>query len=100
MELLYRLLSKRGYKLTQFELAPLEFVGDVDESRDELLLDDVVASIAAHPGVVPLVRPMPTAGELQASIERHLHGSKDPTPPMDPADELRNALAELRRSLA
>ncbi|HUG45308.1 MAG TPA: hypothetical protein VMK31_02195 [Sphingomicrobium sp.] len=68
-------MFRRPFPLAHFEPAPMEFD---EQSRDE----ELPAS--------------PTAGELCKSIERHL-GCKAGG---DPVEELRNALAELRRSLA
>jgi hypothetical protein len=99
MDFLLRLLPMRGFTLPRFNLVPLEFDGDPGEDRGELILDDVIASIG-QPTIVAPVQPMPTAGELQATIERHLNGSTSAMPRMEPADELRHALTELRRSLA
>jgi hypothetical protein len=72
----------------------------------ELLLDDALAAPAADARVVQLfaAAPLPTAGELQARIERHL-GSRPAQPPeplrlvADDSDALHEALAALRRSL-
>ncbi|HVL79573.1 MAG TPA: hypothetical protein VM346_09855 [Sphingomicrobium sp.] len=68
---------------------------------DELVLDDVLASLSPDSRVVRLFQPveLPTAGELQATIDRHLRaGGKLNTPP-DATHALHDALAELRRSL-
>lgn len=95
------LLHRRSLPLPAFELAPLEFDPEAgtDDSADTLILDEVVASIAADSTVVRLVAAVPTAGELRDSIERHLRSHpQDPIP--DAADELRSALAELKQSLA
>lgn len=68
-------------------------------TSDELLLDDILIKIEPHSRVVQLFDPdaMPTAGELQARIERHLNGPPRPVP--DAAQALNSALTELRRSL-
>lgn len=69
-------------------------------AEDELLLDDVLASIDPDSRVVQLFDPkaMPTAGELQERIDRHLRG--DPVQPIpDATRELHEALAALRQSL-
>lgn len=99
MDFLLRLLPRRGFTLPRFNLVPFEFDGDPGEDCGELILDDVVTCIG-HPTIVTPVQPIPTAGELQATIERHLNGPKNAMARMDPADELRHALTELRRSLA
>ena len=83
---------RRDFRLPAFDLAPLEF--DLEELADELLLTTAVASGAA--GVVHLVHPHPTPGELNARIQHHLDRAR---PPQDAAGELRDALADLRRSL-
>jgi hypothetical protein len=68
---------------------------------EELLLEDVLASPAADSRVVQLFgdRPIPTAGELQANIVRHLEQRGSPLRQPDAASALSAALAELRRSL-
>ena len=93
--------ARKQFALPDFELLPLEFEPGQAEEADELLLDRAVS----RPGpanVVALVQPLPTAGELRASIERHLSergGESAADRPADAAEELRSALAELRRSL-
>ena len=66
----------------------------------ELLLDTEIAHFGPGSRVVRLFEPsaIPTAGELQARINRHLTGFTQPAPP-DASQELYDALAELRRSL-
>lgn len=71
------IFAGRRFRLAQFEPVPMEFEGQW----------------VAQDGVQ-----LPTAGELHLSIERHL--SNEGAGDTDAADELRNALAELRRSLA
>ena len=69
--------------------------------QDELLLDDILREIAPDSRVVQLfdAARMPTAGELQANIDRHLR-SAGRTPAQDDASQaLHDALSELRRSL-
>lgn len=95
-----RLWQRSQFSLPPFELAPLEFEVEAGEPLDELLLDEVVASIGRDADAVAVTQPMPTAGELRDSIERHLRGSRHGAPAVDAADELRQALAELRRSIA
>lgn len=87
------------FSLPPFELAPLEFEAQAGEPFDELLLDEVVARIGPDADAVAVTQPMPTAGELRDSIERHLRGARHNAPAVDAADELRQALAELRRSI-
>jgi hypothetical protein len=113
---------------TSFELPPLEFeeieelvltdadrlrlVPSVDElvltdadrfrqAVDELVLDDILAKLGPDSRVVRLFDPgaMPTPGQLNARIERHLHGTPSPAAPMDASQALYEALSELRRSL-
>lgn len=67
----------------------------------ELLLDDALDEPAEQSRVVQLFgrQPLPTAGELQASIARHLEHRESPAAAPDAAAALSAALAELRRSL-
>ncbi len=95
-----RLFARREFTLPDFDLQPLEF--DADGSSTELLLDRVVESGTGESNVISLARPLPTAGELHKSIELHLEaarGRDSHDSPPTPAEELRSALAELRRSL-
>jgi hypothetical protein len=96
-----RLLARRAFPLPQFDLQPLAFELGAG-CGDELLLDRVVAPSEEHSNVVALGEPLPTAGELRDSIERHLQTTKDcPAAPQapDPVAELREALSELRSAL-
>ena len=93
MPILDQLFARRAFPLAPFELVPLEF--DKEHEAGELLLDQPVTHVApSTPCAVP------TAGELRESIERHLRDAEAGARRTDAADELRNALAELRRSLA
>lgn len=67
---------------------------------EALLLDDVLAELAPDSRVVRLFEPaaIPTAGELRARIDRHLHGAAEQAPP-DASADLHLALDVLRRSL-
>ena len=68
----------------------------------ELLLDDVLAELAPDSRVVRLFdrAAMPTPGELQARIDRHLDSrGQVPRPQPDASVALHDALADLRRSL-
>ncbi len=68
----------------------------------ELLLDDPLPAAEADSRVVQLFAPgrMPTAGQLQRRIDRHLAGEQRmPPTSQDASDALSEALAELRRSL-
>ena len=69
------------------------------EVDDALLLDDILAELAPDSRVVRLFDPaaMPTAGELQSRIDRHLDASAAHS--VDAAQALHDALAELRRSI-
>ena len=95
MMLLHRLSRRGRFRLPQFDLAPLRFA--LEEEPEELLLDAPLATPGQAP-VQHLVRPNSTPGELVNSIERHLE-SRRANPPADAAEELKNALADLRRSL-
>ena len=70
-----------------------------DES--ELVLDDILAELGPDSRVVRLFDPsaMPTPGQLNARIERHLRDGQEPAAPADASNALHEALAELRRSL-
>jgi hypothetical protein len=77
---------------------------DLSRASDEpLVLDDVIAELGPDSRVVRLFDPaaMPTAGELNQRIARHLvRGAPSaPPPPHDASGALHEALAELRRSL-
>ena len=64
---------------------------------DPLVLDDILEELGADSRVVRLFDPaaMPTPGQLNARIERHLVRDI----PQDASQALHDALAELRRSL-
>ncbi len=68
---------------------------------DALELDDVLAELAPDSRVVQLFDPsaMPSPGQLQARIDRHLRGGTSHSPPPDASEALFAALADLRRSL-
>ena len=72
-----------------------------DGECGELLLDDILAELRPDARVVRLfdVNAMPTPGQLQASIDRHLSSADTRSAPPDASDALHHALAELRRSL-
>jgi hypothetical protein len=65
----------------------------------ELILDDVLEEVAPDSRVVRLFDPsaMPTPGQLQERIDRHLGGLAEAPP--DASQALHEALDELRRSL-
>jgi hypothetical protein len=82
------------------ELAETPVVEDAgSEEAGELLLEDALPAPEPDSRVVRLFDParMPTAGELQARIERHLRSPARPLP--DATQELHDALAALRQSL-
>jgi hypothetical protein len=72
---------------------------------DELVLDDILAELGPDSRVVRLFdraampTQMPTPGQLNARIERHLGEGSSPTATPDASQALYSALAELRRSL-
>ena len=97
MSFMHRIRGRRAFPLPPFDLTPLEFAMD---EEDELLLDQVFPAGGDPSRAVPMVVPVPTAGELHASIERHLKAlPKLSEAKKDASEELRDALAELRRSL-
>lgn len=69
--------------------------------EEPLVLDDVLAELGPDSRVVRLFDPrtMPTPGQLNDRIERHLLGEAAPAAPQDASQALHDALAELRRSL-
>lgn len=106
---LQRIASPAQFALTRFEATGWEMdelLLTLDDrlleptAADELLLEDLLERPDADSRVVQLFDcRMPTAGELQARIERHLRsGSPAPVVP-DASAELQEALASLRRSL-
>ena len=106
---LRRLAPEPQFLLPEFDPAPVELseaVRDVEDTPvmvgegDELILDDVLGEIAPNSRVISLFDPatMPTAGELQSRIERHLLGPDVPAPP-DATGDLHDALRALRQSL-
>ena len=70
-------------------------------AEEPLVLDDVLAALEPDSRVVRLFdrAAMPTAGQLNARIERHLERGAPPAPPQDASQALHDALADLRRSL-
>ncbi len=83
--------------LDQLLIEPVEL-----EAVAELLLDDPLTAPAPESRVVQLFAGgrMPTAGQLQRRIDRHLaEGERPPVVTKDASDALSEALAELRRSL-
>jgi hypothetical protein len=70
-------------------------------AAEPLILDDVLADVSSDSRVVRLFDPaaMPTPGQLQARIDRHLDGGTSHSPSPDASEALLEALADLRRSL-
>jgi hypothetical protein len=101
MAFLTRLLARREFPIPQFDLAPLAFELQRDDN-DELLLNRPVVAAKGDSSIIALPDAARTPGELRESIERQLRLVRDDDPPLleqDAVDELREALAELRRSL-
>ena len=105
----------RRYPLPVFELPGWEAEPEVLEltELEPLVLQDALPAPDPDSRVVQLFarQPLPTAGELKARIDAHLEGQphRQPTPaaggevvslPVDASAALRNAIADLRRSLA
>lgn len=69
--------------------------------QDPLLLDDILAELEPDSRVVRLFDPaaMPTPGQLNHRIERHLATDSSAPAPNDASEALHEALEELRRSL-
>ena len=91
-------------KLTIAQLADELVLTDADRLHplsEELMLDDILAELGPDSRVVRLFDPaaMPTAGQLNARIEQHLHGTPSPAAPADASQALYDALSELKRSL-
>lgn len=70
-------------------------------AEEILVLDDILAELEPNSRVVRMFDPiaMPTPGQLNARIERHLVGDAPPVAPQDASQALHEALAALRRSL-
>jgi len=85
-ELLLRLEDRLGLQLA---------------ASDELLLDDPLVPADPESRVVQLFRsvPLPTAGEMQGRIERHLSARGAEAVAPDASGELYEALAALKNSL-
>lgn len=102
MSFLPHLFARSTFSLSEFELAPLDFCEEASAELAELLLDQPLAETAPSSTVVAFPRAIPTPGEMHETIERHLEARETTVPalaPASPAEELRLALAELRRSL-
>jgi hypothetical protein len=99
------------FALQPFEAVALPECAEMDElvltdadrlnADDELVLDDVLASLGEGSRVVRLFDPsaMPPPGELKARIDRHLDGPDDALLSPDASKALHEALSELRRTL-
>ena len=93
--------------LPMFKLEAIPLTMDDDDDDDELLLDNPTPTPIAPSRVVDLFGAgdaLPTAGELQRRIDRHLGSPATPQPSgpklvPDASDALFEALADLRRSL-
>lgn len=74
---------------------------NVEGCTGELMLDDILAELAPDSRVVRLFdrSAMPTPGQLNARIERHLLEASASVPATDASEALYQALSELRRSL-
>jgi len=70
-------------------------------AQETLMLDDVLAQLEPDSRVVRLFDPaaMPTPGQLNDRIERHLVRDAPPGSSHDASQALHDALAQLRRSL-
>lgn len=98
MSFLPRIFAPRAFSIAEFELAPLDFCEEASAELAELILDGPVIAAAPASTVVAF----PTPGEMHETIERHLDAIDCAHPAIataSPAEELRVALAELRRSL-
>ncbi len=71
------------------------------DPADELLLEDVIASLGSESRVVRLFPPqqLPTPGELQTRIDHHLRLNPPQGASPDATQALHEAIADLRRSL-
>jgi hypothetical protein len=94
----YAVLRPIGNEPTALPLTPFTAPEIAPEPEHEaLLLDDVLASMGPDSRVVRMFAPdqAPTAGQLQARIDRHIGGARDD----DAADALHQALADIRKAL-
>jgi hypothetical protein len=101
MAFLTRLFARRDFPLPRFDLAPLAFELRNAGDKGETLPDRPLIASDAGSNVVALPASARTPGQLRESIERHLRAGQDDGPLLEQeaVDELREALAELRRSL-
>ena len=72
-----------------------------EPAQEPLVLDDILDRLEPDSRVVRLFDPaaMPTPGQLNDRIQRHLVRGAPAAPPQDASQALHDALAELRRSL-
>lgn len=94
----YALLNCIGKAPAALPLTPFTTPEIAPEPEPEaLLLDDVLASMGPDSRVVRMFAPdqVPTAGQLQARIDRHLGGGRGD----DAAEALHQALADIRKAL-
>lgn len=94
----------RAFDVAAIEAAEPQELPEADSERaaeDALVLDDILAEIGPDSRVVRLFDPaaMPTPGQLQARIDRHLDEDDAVAPLADASQALYEALDELRRSL-
>ena len=77
------------------------FAPPESEGAGELALQDILAELGPNSRVVRLFDPaaMPTPGQLNARIERHLGEEDSAATAPDASQALYDALTELRRSL-
>ena len=102
MSFLSHLFARRTFSLAEFEPAPLDFPAEITSELAELLLDKPLVGAEPSSTVIAFPGAVPTPGEMQRSIDRHLEArdvDDAAATPASPAEELRLALAELRRSL-
>jgi hypothetical protein len=116
-------IGERRFQLADFEPTQIEAAPELDElllteqleliltdadrlqpepaATDELLLVDILNGIGPEARVVRLFDPasMPTPGELNARVRRHLDGESPSAAPTDASQALYDALTELKRSL-
>lgn len=87
--------------LTEEDRLPADSPPVADAAGGALVLDDILAELGPNSRVVRLLDPaaMPTPGQLNARIERHLDRGAPGGAPPDASQALFDALADLRRSL-
>lgn len=82
-------------------LMDADALSEAEPGGEPLVLDDILPEIGPEARVVRLFDPaaMPTPGELQQRIDRHLDTGRAAGASADASQALHEALAELRRSL-